>query len=405
MQKTATTSHTANKGMEFEDLISPIGIDKFVERYWEQESLILHRHEHSYYQDILSMDVLDNILDLPVVEKDRFRVVKHQKLVDQEKYLNKDGSVNLNKLYMLYADGFSVSLRRIDLHWSPIKQLCFNLRQTINHEVKANMYLTPKHSAAFNPHIDAHDVIILQIAGSKNWKLYDTIIETPLVDSPTPSLPPAALRNVREVTLNAGDFMYLPRGVPHEAYTTNNSSLHLTIGVFPLQWMDLLIKAINLQSHRDVNLRKALPLGYLNNADGVEEMNDRLQNILDQTLKSIQGMNFRYFHESYRNEFMNKLAPLGNGHFSQLDKLELLSLSTVLRKRSGMVCSVQVLGSACRILYNRNVIKGPATLAPAMQFVADIKHSFRVSDLPVGNDKHKLAIAAKMIRGGLLETA
>jgi NitT/TauT family transport system substrate-binding protein len=61
------------------------------------------------------------------------------------------------------------------------------------------------------------------------------------------------LSGKREVTIKAGDLMYIPRGLPHDAYTSDESSLHLTIGVYPTQHVDLFSKAIKSLAQNDID--------------------------------------------------------------------------------------------------------------------------------------------------------
>ena len=115
----------------------------------------------------------------------------------------------------------------------------------MSHNVIGNMYLTPANEKALSPHYDAHDVFVLQVSGEKNWILYDDEnFKTPLLKSFQPIFQREYLTGAREITLKAGDMMYIPRGVPHEAYTTNESSLHITLGVYSTQWIDLITKSL-----------------------------------------------------------------------------------------------------------------------------------------------------------------
>ena len=36
-----------------------------------------------------------------------------------------------------------------------------------------NVYVTPANSVGFVSHFDSHDVFVLQLYGSKNWRVYD----------------------------------------------------------------------------------------------------------------------------------------------------------------------------------------------------------------------------------------
>jgi len=72
-----------------------------------------------------------------------------------------------------------------------------------------NLYWSPPGSIGSGAHKDNHDVIILQLSGSKKW-----IIEN------------------RDILLSPGDILYIKKGTYHNPITTSESdSIHLTIGV------------------------------------------------------------------------------------------------------------------------------------------------------------------------------
>jgi len=47
-----------------------------------------------------------------------------------------------------------------------------------------------------------------------------------------------------ELMLTAGDLLYMPRGFLHEAWTTDEPSTHLTVGLHVVRWLDLLSVAL-----------------------------------------------------------------------------------------------------------------------------------------------------------------
>lgn len=97
-----------------------------------------------------------------------------------------------------------------------------------------NGYLTPSGAIGKPPHVDDHDIIVLQQAGAKIWSLLD-----------------AATRQVSaEVCLQAGDVLYLPQGVPHHARAESGTpSLHLAVGLHrtPMSWAAVLAALITLR--------------------------------------------------------------------------------------------------------------------------------------------------------------
>ena len=96
-----------------------------------------------------------------------------------------DGVYNMYLLYRSYHDeGCSLTLDRLDLRCGSVAALCKDLEGALEHPVAANLYLTPPRAQAFPPHFDTHDVFILQLEGSKQWRIYDG--EDPSSRWPTP---------------------------------------------------------------------------------------------------------------------------------------------------------------------------------------------------------------------------
>ena len=95
-------------------------------------------------------------------------------------------------------------------------------------------------------HYDTHDVFSLQVAGEKRWLVYEPAWELPLkhqrYKAETMGEPGEP---VLDVTLQAGDTLYLPRGWLHEAKTSETDSLHLTVGVNVYTWMDAFRAALD----------------------------------------------------------------------------------------------------------------------------------------------------------------
>ena len=80
-----------------------------------------------------------------------------------------------------------------------------------------NIYLTPPGGQGLAPHVDGHDVFVVQQAGEKTWTL----------------LEPDKVSVLKNVTLRPGDVLYLPQGVPHYARSAGEGpSLHVTASVY-----------------------------------------------------------------------------------------------------------------------------------------------------------------------------
>ncbi len=391
---------------EFQDIIYPIEQNTFQSDFLEQKELLIQRDSPTYYKHLFSIENVDEILDRHRPSGNSLRVVKNQEPLPKHKYENHDGSLNLNQLYASYSDGYTIVVNEIERFWKPLRQLCQNMQNTFSHKTVANLYLTPANQKALKPHYDTHDVFVIQIHGEKHWKLYDADYPTPILNSHQPIFQSEQLRNERNIKVAAGDMLYIPRGVPHEAITTDQSSIHLTIGVYPTQWMDVISKAVQQLAYANVELRKALPLGFLNSKENAVAFRDELQSKMKVLLEQITDQaSIDGALQFISEEFRDSQKPMGDGHFAHLDKLDTITSETRLKHRKGLSSKVQVVGNAARIIFPGNVIKGPAQISSCLSYISENKTGFTVGDIPLLSDEMKIKLSKRLIRGGLLKIA
>jgi len=148
--------------------------------------------------------------------------------------------------FAAYLDGCSVIVNHADHHHSKIAGLCDELQLTFPH-VYANSYLTPPRSSAVKSHSDDRDVLVIQVLGRKNWKVYKTVpVSFPFANEQVgkEGRPPVS-REVLDggicfdgkVSLEPGHVLYMPRGFVHEASTDSDEpSFHITIAIATHDW-------------------------------------------------------------------------------------------------------------------------------------------------------------------------
>lgn len=393
-----------NQVTTFANLLSTFDIERFKNNYWEKKYYHIKRVNTDFYNSIFNIKNVDEILDKSRPSGGNLRVIKNQEPLPANKYENQDGSLNLNQLYTAYADGYTLVINKIERFWQPLQVLCSNMQAALNHKVVVNMYLTPKNQKALATHYDTHDVFVLQIHGKKHWKLYNADYKTPILNSFQPIFKSEQLSGEKNITVSAGDLLYIPRGVPHEAVTNDESSLHLTIGVYPVQWMDFASKSIHHLAYSNLEFRQALPLGFLNTENQSpefrQELKDKLKRLLIEAVKNadLDGA-LQFVAEELRNEE----KPIGDGHFAHLDELDSINCNTRLRHRDLLSSKVQSIGNISRIIFPGNVIKGPAHIAPCFSYISENRDGFNVGNIPLINNENKIKLSKRLIRGGLLK--
>lgn len=87
-------------------------------------------------------------------------------------------------------------------------------------------FFSQQQNEAYGGHRDSDDVLVVQISGQKNWRLFEPQQRRYLNNSP---LSPEEMgREIARLTLKAGDAMYIRAGVPHICQTSADHSLHLS---------------------------------------------------------------------------------------------------------------------------------------------------------------------------------
>ncbi|KEP61550.1 UNVERIFIED_CONTAM: histone lysine demethylase JmjC NO66 [Hammondia hammondi] len=143
-------------------------------------------------------------------------------------------SASLSRATCRYLEGCSLVINQADRTLEILQSICRHLSEKYFSHVFAVSYLTPPRTHAVKTHTDDQDVFLLQVWGSKAWKIWGPPQILPLTEEmlgkrePFPDDPGQPLL---EFVLKEGDILYIPRGFPHAAVTTEEPSLHITLTV------------------------------------------------------------------------------------------------------------------------------------------------------------------------------
>lgn len=131
-------------------------------------------------------------------------------------------------------------VRRISRYHAPLFRIVVGLYNDLHEVAYINAYYSPADGEpGLGPHFDAWDIVVLQIAGSKRWELWDGVASHP-VEACDPKRDRCPRdRPLGQLVTTAGDLLYLPRGMWHLATPTDEFSLHITIGIHCKSGLDL----------------------------------------------------------------------------------------------------------------------------------------------------------------------
>lgn len=137
---------------------------------------------------------------------------------------------------------------------------------------------TPPEAAASNIHYDSLDVFSFNIAGEKNWELFEPITPLPsghiTMEEIGSDLSRLQLR--LEATLGPGDAIYIPRGWIHQVKNKSRSpSLQIAVAYTPDTWIGLFSNMLRYAYGRlttSQQLRRSITLTDLKGLTGQMEL-------------------------------------------------------------------------------------------------------------------------------------
>ncbi len=390
-----------------EYLLKPLEIEQFSENFWETKHLHIRRNDRHYFSGLWTIDDVDALLSSTRLRMDRCRIAKSGKKISQSDFILKsrsgprkvlhDQPLDTNKIFQQYCDGATIVLEFLDSQCPKLSKFCRDIESATSHLTHVNAYLTPSSAQGFGVHHDTHDVFILQVFGSKTWKIYDSAIELPLPTQPSSTFIPKT-KIKEEITLRQGDLLYLPRGVQHEAEATDETSLHLTLGMNLITWKDVLTGLINLESKKNLSFRKSLPIGYAKSNLGSFHK-DNIIDLLDAVKQSVSAN--EDFDRWLRLQNTKAIRPVFDNRLVNIEKSRGMESKSRLRINNNIDCSVRIEDDVIVLSIANTFLEFPARVAAAIDFMLT-SSSFSVHEIPSLDEESKIVIASRLAQAGLL---
>lgn len=386
-------------------LIHPVDAETFKRSHWEHEPLVVTRNDPNYYEDLLTLDDVDYILATSSLHSSDLRVLADgretplSKLVTQ----NREGAANgLEALYDRYRAGSTINLTLLHERWEPLGRLCHSLAAELTAAVQTNVYLTPSGARGLAAHYDTHDVFVAQVYGSKHWRLYESPVQLPLPEQPHTAPEQGYGRPVRELDLEPGDLLYLPRGFVHDATANHAASLHLTIGILPVLWASVVRDAVDQALAEDVRFREALPLGFALDEALQEQARARVAQLLD-ALRASASPDSLIGSAARRALFGSR--PVLRKHLLDLEAVGSVDLDTPVHRRPGLLWRLADDDASVRLEFHGKEVRLPGHVAEEVRFVTETEE-FSGRDIPGRLDEPgRLVLIRSLLREGFLTLA
>ncbi|MFJ6623208.1 JmjC domain-containing protein [Kitasatospora sp. NPDC091335] len=138
-----------------------------------------------------------------------------------------DGWADAGLITALLAEGATLLLPQLDQWHAPVRELATDIALQLGRRTEAFCFATGAGRRGLDVHRDDADVLVVQLAGQKEWTVHEAPTDGRWRPGLAPEPGPVALHTV----LGPGEVLYVPRGAAHTATGRQGLSVHLSFTV------------------------------------------------------------------------------------------------------------------------------------------------------------------------------
>lgn len=385
-------------------LLSPLALPEFMSRYWEQEPLHIERNDPGYFGDLLSLQQIESLLSNQSLYFPSVQLSRKQSPVVAEAYTDGDKRIVPSRLIEEHRQGATIVMSGAH-QWIPtLAAFRRGVQAELGLRCQTNLYLSPSAVQGFGAHYDSHDVFILQVQGSKTFNFYEGGVELPYSHEGFDAQrhEPGVL--AERITVHAGDTLYIPRGVFHDAVACEESSLHITLGLYAVTLREALLEMVDVMTEKEPRFRRSVPPAHwegnaasASSAWGTEQITESLKDLL-------AGPMDERLWQTARTRLLNAIA-LDNAQ----DCSTLLTFSreellphTLIRVKPGALMAVERFGQTIICRFPGQVLELPDPLAQAFEALLKVSQQ-RLSDWRDLDENQQLALCEQLLQANIID--
>lgn len=363
-------------------------VDSFTTEIWGKHTHL--HHDSELPAELISLTDVDNLLtSTSALRWDHIRLIRDGKVIPPPSYQRSireiphpavgqaaesdrilaavhRGIASPAEVISAVTAGATLILQALHWYHRPIMQFCRDLELLAGRKCQANFYLGPPSAQAFSLHEDAHDLFVVQILGEKHWHLDQTPWEKDH----------GLAKKYSEVVLRAGDILYVPKGTPHRVHTESEMSGHLSIGILPNTWRDLLLETTRalLEAHENRDWDDELPLDWTRD---ISQMMETAGKHIADFAGQLASLPPESALSSHFRRFLDQLPDRIPGGLETRLQTGEIDEDAVLARRRGVPCELFT-QSAAQKLY---AVLGSRTVCMPLEFLPAMKHILAVGTI------------------------
>jgi len=365
---------------KFSDLVG--NEEEFFDRYLGKAPLLRCDALTENLRGLLSVADCDEILHQEALRAPYLRLTKNGDLIDESTYtgpLTVQGRripdcVVPDRVHEHFRSGATIMWHSLNQHRPNVRALNTMLANKFAARSETHAFLTPPGKQGFAIHHDRMSVFVLQLHGSKRWRVWPTgVVRRPSGRVYRASdkydeqhLPEPFL----DISLAPGDVMYIPPGTPHAAVAEDKISLHLSVTLEPSTWSQLTRRTVAHLLEED---KESADRAYLSEGDR-ERQAAVLRRHIDSLIEQLTKLD--PLQEVERLACLER-TPEGTGEGSMFQEAALvdeINASTIVRWTSNDLAFRALEDGRTGLFVNEKTIALDQTIAQALREIGpDLK--------------------------------
>lgn len=384
-----------------ESAISSIGRDKFRDEFWDRAVAYIPSSSGHVEEARNLLEKISCFLDRTDIRYPSLRLVKDGREIPLEDYTRElrigphtshDWVVN-ELVFQYYQQGATIVLQMLQNSLPSFGNNVNRMEEYFGANVHVSCFITPPGAQGFTAHYDTYSFFAVQLFGKKQWSLYNSTEQLPIRDDREYEGSWDPVEPERELTLNVGDVMYVPRGRYHSALTSTEASVHATVGIFSPNWIDA-TKAAFAKLHAIPQMRQSIASGgeFYSDANLTATPTALLRSELnlEAGVKSLTDQVFSKHVDARVGRLHDLLSPSG-GRQPQIFM------------RQSVPHRLEVRNSHAVLQFSNKEIALPVVVYPILLAISSKHENFEILDLPKILDHRSMQILlGRLVAEGFL---
>lgn len=299
----------ANVFQSFSDILNPISEETFWNEYYQKKPLFIKGHKDKA-QGLMPWPSLNRLLNQTRIwDGTALQLSLNKQPIAPQQYCDIEAALtgqvlrpSPKKVTSFLNQGATLICNDIDSLTPELKNISSLLEKELHGKSQANLYCSWQQKPGFDVHFDTHDVFAFHTEGQKVWRIYDGKVENPVAHPYYKNLPTNYHEqhkgSYEEITMEPGDFVYIPRGFYHEALASSTYSIHVTFGLTYLMGHDIL-NLLTETINEWPALRETLP----HPKEGQKAMSKYCQNLSKFLKEQLTNQDFQNSIQNFQSEY------------------------------------------------------------------------------------------------------